>query len=89
MDIETGLKLAALDWDGKKDPIEFLISRFNHYKLDYDKQCGYGERAKDCMVNIADTLTAVAPEKLQEIKDKVHRDLFYGVDTNANNSTDN
>lgn len=52
------------------------------YKLDYDKQCGYGERAKDCLVNIADTLTAVAPEKLQEIKDKVNHDLFYGVDIN-------
>ena len=59
------------------------------YKLYYDKQCGYGERVKDCMVNIADTLTAVAPEKLQEIEDKVNHDLFYGVDTNAGRSTNN
>lgn len=54
------------------------------YLLEYDKQCGYGERAKECCCDITETLIAVKPDVLKVIKDKVNYDLFNGVDTNAN-----
>ena len=54
------------------------------YLLEYDKQCGYGERARDCHYDITETLMAVKPDVLKVIKDKVNYDLCNGVDTNAN-----
>ena len=56
------------------------------YWLKYDIHCGYGERAKECCTDITETLMAVEPEVIEEIKRKVHHDLFYGVDTNAGRS---
>lgn len=54
------------------------------YRIEYDKHCGYGERAKDNCIDIVETLQAVEPELIEEIKEKVYHDLFDGVDTNAN-----
>ena len=54
------------------------------YRIEYDKSCGYGERAKDNRIDIVETLQAVEPELIEEIKEKVYHDLFDGVDANAN-----
>ena len=53
------------------------------YWLKYDLHCGYGERAKECCIDIVETLQAIDPHMLDEIKEKVKRS-FEGVDTNAN-----
>lgn len=62
---------------------------FCFYRIEYDRQCGYGERAKDNRIDIIETLQAVAPDILDMMKKKVQYDLFNGVDTNAGRNTDN
>ena len=59
------------------------------YWLKYDIHCGYGERAKECHADIIETLQAVNPRVIDEIRRKVRYDLYNGVDTNAGRSTDN
>ena len=59
------------------------------YWMEFDKACGYGERAKECHADIIETLQAVNPSVIDEIRKKVRYDLYNGVDTNAGRSTDN
>ena len=60
-----------------------------YYRIEYDKQCGYGERSSDNRIDVIETLLAIEPKLIKEIKDKVKHDLFNGVDTNAGRSADN
>jgi len=59
------------------------------YWMEFDKECGYGERAKECYTDIIETFQAVNPRVIDEIRKKVRYDLYNGVDTNAGRNTDN